>query len=105
MPPAPAHLSAASTVLWDHTVERYVLEPHHLELLRLALEAADRAAAAQQQLDGDGLFILDRWGCPRAHPAIRVKEQAETLVARMWRELRLDDPPEPPRPPRQGRTT
>lgn len=40
---APKHLSADRRKLWQSIVASHELEPHHLELLRLACEALDRA--------------------------------------------------------------
>jgi integrase len=45
-PPAPpAHLSLSARQWWQTTLERYVLQEHHLRLLQLCCEAWDRSQA------------------------------------------------------------
>jgi phage terminase small subunit len=50
LPSPPAHLSPSARQWWQSTVERFVLEEHHLRLLQLACEAWDRSQAARAQL-------------------------------------------------------
>lgn len=101
--PPPTHL-ARSVDLWASTVEAFDLEPHQLELLRRACEASDVADEARATLAADGITFAGADGSPRAHPAVAIERDARLAVARLLRELRLDDAPAPdPRPPRGGR--
>jgi P27 family predicted phage terminase small subunit len=91
MPPKPPReLSRESRALWRVVVAEYNLESHHLALLRLALEALDRASKAQAILEREGLMLLDRFDQPKAHPMVAVRRDAEISTARLWRELQLD---------------
>lgn len=100
---APKHLSVASKRLWRGVVADYELDPHHLEVLRLALEARDRCEEARQILEVEGVTYVDRFGAPRKHPAVAIEENARLQCIRAWRELDLEGEPLPdPRLPRRG---
>jgi phage terminase small subunit len=90
----PSHLSLSAREWWAATVEAYVLQEHHLRLLQLALEAWDRAQAAREQLDREGLTVAGSQGV-RPHPCIAIERDSRLAVARLLRELDLDV--EPPR--------
>lgn len=100
--PPPEHL-ARSVDLWCSTVDAFDLEPHQLELLRRACEASDVADEARATLADDGITFTGPDGSPRAHPAVAIERDARLAVARLLRELRLDEAPAAdPRPPRGG---
>lgn len=100
--PSPTHL-ARSTDLWTSTVEAFEFEPHQLEVLRRACEASDVADEARAVLAADGITFTGADGSERAHPAVAIERDARLAVARLLRELRLDEAPTPdPRPPRGG---
>ena len=102
---APKHLRDETRAWWRSVVETYDLEAHHLCLLLLCCEAWDRGQEAREQLKRDGTYYSDRFGQPRAHPAVNVERDARISFARLLRELDLDV--EPPReakhPPELGR--
>ena len=100
-PPAPVHL-ARSAALWASICAAFVLDPHQLELLLRLCEAADLADKAREQVAAEGLTTTDRYSQVKAHPAVNIERDARLAVARLMRELRLEDPPEEPRPPRVG---
>lgn len=103
-PNPPKALSRQSKVLWRAIVADYDLEGHHLRLLRLFLEALERAEAAQALIDEAGVTVTDRFGQTKPHPAVAIKRDAETAAARLLRELDLEGEPGPsPRPPGLGR--
>jgi P27 family predicted phage terminase small subunit len=91
--PPPAHLSPSAAEWWRSTVERYVLEEHHLRLLRLCCEAWDRAQEAREQLAREGMTTPTRDGGLRAHPCVAIERDARLAVARLVRELDLDTEP------------
>jgi P27 family predicted phage terminase small subunit len=96
----PAHLSPSSKEWWLTTVETYVFQEHHLRLLQLVCEAWDRAQAARERIDREGLTVPGREGGLRPHPCIAIERDARLAVARLVRELDLDA--EPPVPERIG---
>ena len=71
----------------------YVLQEHHLRLLQLACEAWDRAQAARERLDRDGVTVQGAEGGLKTHPAVGVERDARLAVARLVRELDLDAEP------------
>jgi P27 family predicted phage terminase small subunit len=92
--PPPAHLSASAREWWISTIERYVLEEHHLRLLQLCCEAWDEAQKARAQLAEEGLTVRGREGSIRPHPCVAIERDARLAVARFVRELDLDvEPP------------
>lgn len=90
--PAPKHLSRSSKALYRRTVADYGLsgEAHALEVLRLACEALDRCEEARQAIDSDGAIVPDRFGTPKAHPAVGIERDARIAAMRAFRELSLD---------------
>jgi P27 family predicted phage terminase small subunit len=99
-PQPPPHLSPSAVHWWRSTVDRYVLEEHHLRLLQLACEAWDEAQNAREQLQKEGLTIAGREGGARPHPCVAIERDARLAVARLVRELDLDT--EPPASDRVG---
>ena len=100
-PPPPKHLSRESKGWWRQVVSDYDLERHHLKLLQSACEAWDRVAEARALIERDGIVVEDRFGQPKAHPAVDIERHNRALFARMLRELALDveEPAETVRPP------
>ncbi len=102
-PKPPPHLSRSSKRLWRQVVSDYALEPHALEVLRLALEALDRAADARDALAQHGTTYNDRFGSPRARPEVSIERDARLAALRAFRELMLDGAEsDEVRPPRIG---
>jgi P27 family predicted phage terminase small subunit len=97
-PEPPSHLSPSAVQWWRTTVDRYELEEHHLRLLQLTCEAWDRAQAARERLELEGLTTAGREGGIRPHPCVAIERDARLAVARLLRELDLDT--EPPAPAR-----
>ena len=103
-PPAPPkYLSKRSRALWRDLVATFSFDVHHYELLRLALEALDRAEQARELLAADGPVVYPKnGGAPRKHPAISIEESARIAAARLFRELNLEPAAGESRPPRTG---
>lgn len=87
---APKHLSAAAKRLWQQLKTEYVLDDVAAEVLLESLcESFDRIKAAREQIARDGMVILDRFGAPRAHPAVNIEHAARMQLVRAIRALRL----------------
>jgi phage terminase small subunit len=104
-PNPPAHLGDLTLKWWLDVVAGYELEDHHIRLLTLAAESWDRNVEARETLAREGCFYMNRFGEPRAHPAVAVERDSKISFARLIRELDLDvEPPrDPSRPPGLGR--
>jgi P27 family predicted phage terminase small subunit len=89
-----AHLSDAMRAWHQETVNRYVLDSHHVHILRLACEAFDRAQTSREQVLRDGPTFTDKNGNLRSHPAIAVERDARAAFAKLVKQLDLD-PPKP----------
>ena len=94
-PQPPSHLSSDSREWWLEVCESHALEPHHLRLLQLLTEAWDRCVQARRAVKRDGAFYVDRFGAPKAHPALDVERKARNDFRLLLRELGLDDAPDP----------
>ncbi|HEY5342709.1 MAG TPA: hypothetical protein VIJ66_03515 [Solirubrobacteraceae bacterium] len=103
-PRAPSHLTARSKRIYRTVCEDYDLdrEPHAREVLRLALEALDRADEARAIVTVEGLTYQNRFDEPRAHPMLAVERDCRVAVARLLRELSLDADLGETRVPRVG---
>ena len=104
-PKTPRHFSAEMRSWWATVVGSWVLEPHHLHVLRLACEAFDRGQDARKVLQRDGLTIRDKYGTVKPHPAAAIVRDAAAQFERLLRALDLDtEPPSSLALPRLSRT-
>ena len=102
----PEHLSEEMRTWWGSIVATYALEQRHLKVLLAACESWDRMREAGRQLQQSGLVFKDRFGKPKAHPAVAIERDARVGFLRAIRELGLSDGDTPgeARPPRpEGR--
>jgi P27 family predicted phage terminase small subunit len=105
-PKPPRHLKPQTKAWFRTIVGAYVLESHHVLLLRGACEAWDEMQAARELVRKDGMVTTTKkTGAIHAHPAVAIGQQAAIRFARLLRELNLDADPGTPndaRPPRIG---
>lgn len=95
----PLGVSERAKRLWRAVLDDYDPGPAELEVLRAALEALDRADAAAAIVKREGITVDDRYGTPKAHPAVDVELRARGLFARLCAQLGLrlaDEEDEPP---------
>lgn len=100
--PCPKHLKRDGKRLFKRITDEYTLDTHHIELLRLACEALDRASEARKALDTHGTIFMDRHGQPKPRPEAKILNDSRIAAARLLREIGLDaqEPETTPRPPR-----
>lgn len=98
---APRHLSKPARELYATVVTDYELEAHHLSILTKGLEAFDRAEAARQLVETEGLVIDSRLGERKPHPAVAIERDSRSAFLAAIKQLGLDltGPP----PPAKGR--
>jgi hypothetical protein len=92
---AEGHLRPATRRWIAYVRENWQLDEHHERLLILAGESFDRATAAREAIDANGLTYTDRFGAPRTRPEVAVERDARLAFARLLRQLDLDAPPVP----------
>lgn len=98
----PGHLRPETRKWIRQIVDDFDLESHHFRVLVRTAEAWDRGEEAREAIAKDGITIADRYGVPKAHPAVGIERDARIHFFRGIRELALDgvDAPETPRMPR-----
>lgn len=95
LPGAPRHLATrAARKLWRSTVATFALEPHQLTLLEEACVCVDRLIAARAEVRARGVLVNDRYGVPKANPAVAIERDCRIALARLLRELHLSDEPD-----------
>ena len=85
----PKHLSKDAAAFFSGAVNEYDFEPHHVIFLTNG-EAYDRAEDARKVIANEGMTYQDRFGSPRAHPAVAIERDSRIGIARLFRELGLD---------------
>jgi phage terminase small subunit len=90
-PKPPKGLQSAQRRLWAAIVEAFELEDHHLRTLESACRELDRAERAEAAIAEQGEYVEDRYGAPKAHPAVAVARSSRLAAARLLRELGLED--------------
>ena len=94
LPPAPDGLSDRAAALWsavlaDLDESDRELSPHEMTLWHEALISLDRADQAAAVIAAEGVTVVDRYGSPKAHPAVDVEARSRTLFARITAQLKL----------------
>lgn len=97
----PTGLKAAGKKFFRKVLSEYDLTDHHdIERLVQACKCLDEINEAEELIEVEGRFILDRFSQRREHPAAKAIRDARTLFFRAVRELALDVEPLDSRPPR-----
>lgn len=92
IPPAPQDLSPERAELWRVTLEEFDPSPSELALLAEALRALDRAAEARAVIEADGVVTVDRYGSPKANPAVDIEHRSRVFFAQAMKQLGLAVP-------------
>lgn len=91
-PPAPPKgTGPAGRKLWTGVLKDWTLDPHELTLLRECVRTVDALDVLHKRVAKDGEIILDRFGEPKAHPALVEARQLKIAYARLLAALRLPD--------------
>ena len=91
LPNPPGHLSAEARRRWRALVAEYDLRDEGAQqVLRLALEALDRALSSTAAIAAEGTTFKDRFGQPRPHPLLAVERDARGQFLAGLRVLNLD---------------
>jgi P27 family predicted phage terminase small subunit len=95
-PKPPRPLNKAGHDLWNRIMREYAIsDSGGIETLCLACEALDRAQAAHEQVQRDGMILSTRQGF-KDHPLLRHELSNRTAVARLLTKLGLAfEPPKP----------
>ena len=87
----PAHLSVGAKKLWRDLFEEFVLDDAAgAALLRVAVEAFDRAEEARVRIKRDGAVVLDRFRQLKAHPSCAIERDARGQFMAAIRSLKLE---------------
>ena len=99
----PPHLSSEAKKLWSAILAEYAItDAAGLHILRVSLEALDRAQAARVSIDKIGMVIRDRFQAVKPHPLIPVERDNRAAFLAGLKALNLDIEPlrdGPGRPP------
>lgn len=102
---APGHLSKeAKKIFKDLSAEYGIDDVAGLRILRVALEAFDRAQAARATIDRDGMTTVDKFGQLKPHPLLASERDSRAAFLSGLKALNLDLEPLKSRPGRpEGR--
>ena len=74
---APSHLTAEAKKIWREILDEYAIDDAAgLRILRVALEAFDRAQAARATIDNDGRTIKDKFDQTKPHPLLPIERDS-----------------------------
>jgi hypothetical protein len=90
----PSNLSNEAKRIWSEIITEYGIDdPAGLRILRVSLEAYDRAQAARKQIDRDGMTFFDKSGQPKIHPLIPCERDSRAAFLAGLKALNLDIEP------------
>lgn len=93
-PQTPEHLSEDAREMWDKFVTEFDLcDTPGQAILRNALEAWDRAQAAREAIDSDGMTVRGSDGQLKVHPLITTERDSRAAFLSGLKALRLDIEP------------
>jgi hypothetical protein len=83
----PNHLSDGSKALWLDLLEAFPFAAKERDLLRVGLEARDRAIQARRALRKHGLTYDSPQGSPVARPEVGIERQSQRLWTQVLKQL------------------
>ena len=98
---APSHLSIEAKKIWQEILSEYSIDDAAgLRILRVALEAFDRAQAARASIDKEGMTVRDKFNQIRPHPLLPIERDSRAAFLAGLKALNLDLEPLHDRPGR-----
>ena len=87
----PEHLSGSSQDLWRCVVPRRARSVGRLVVIEMALGALDRAEAAREQVEAEGMTTTTQTtGAVHVHPLLKIERDARGQFLRAWQDLGFD---------------
>jgi P27 family predicted phage terminase small subunit len=88
---APGHLSKEAKKIWKALIVEYGIDDMAGQrILRVTLEAFDRAQAARVEIDRDGLTVTDKFGQTKSHPLLPIERDSRAAFLSGMKALNLD---------------
>jgi P27 family predicted phage terminase small subunit len=88
---APGHLSREAKKIWKEVIFEYLIEDvAGLRILRVALESFDRAQAAREQIDREGMTVTDKFNQVKPHPLLPIERDSRAAFLAGLKALNLD---------------
>ncbi len=98
---SPSHLSLEAKKVWSEILKEYSIDDAAgLRILRVALEAFDRAQAARAAIDKEGMTVMDKFGQIKPHPLLPIERDSRAAFLAGLKALNLDLEPLQTRPGR-----
>ena len=95
LPRVPRGLGLRGKAFWKKAHEEFSFcGQGELELLKAASKALDTIEKAEKALQKDGLYIVDRFGVQKEHPATKTIRDYTALFSRLVKQLGLKEPEE-----------
>ena len=88
----PEHLSGNAKRWWQSVFQEFELDHSGIELISLAAEALHLASTARDEIERDGLIVVDRFGQQKPHPAIAIERDSSLRFAKLASAIGLLDP-------------
>ena len=87
----PSHLSKDAKKMWKGLIAEYgINDVAGLRILRVALESYDRAQAARETIDREGLTVTDKWKQVKSHPLLPIERDSRAAFLSGLKALNLD---------------
>lgn len=94
----PGHLTARTQAIWQAVVPERARTTPRLAMVQTALEALDRADAARDVVEREGMTTKTKTtGAVHLHPLLRVERESRQLFAKLWKDLGLQTSPQDPK--------
>lgn len=98
---APSHLSTEAKRIWQEILSEYSIDDAAgLRILRVSLEAFDRAQAARASIDKEGMTVRDKFNQLKPHPLLPIERDSRASFLAGLKALNLDLEPLRDRPGR-----